>query len=94
MIKQCAWCSRMLGEVEPLDNKETTHGICSECQKKLLDNLKKKTYICPKCNTPYEENKLQVKKITWGRKLREEASCNNCHYRAFLQYWIIKEETK
>ena len=35
MIRQCAWCKKILGEIEPLDNHETTHGICEECADKL-----------------------------------------------------------
>ena len=36
MIRQCAWCKRELGEIEPLDNKGVTHGICQECFDKEL----------------------------------------------------------
>lgn len=34
----CAWCKKELGEKEPLTNKETTHGICSECATKMMSN--------------------------------------------------------
>ena len=35
VIRQCAWCKKILGEIDPLDNHETTHGICEECADKL-----------------------------------------------------------
>ena len=35
VIRQCAWCKKILGEIEPLDNHETTHGICEECADRL-----------------------------------------------------------
>jgi len=31
MIKQCAWCNKNMGEVEPLEDKCITHGIYPEC---------------------------------------------------------------
>jgi phage FluMu protein Com len=40
MIRQCAWCNKVLGEVEPLDNKATTHGICPECVDKYFPKEK------------------------------------------------------
>ena len=33
MIRLCAWCKRLLGFKEPLDDARTTHGICEECLK-------------------------------------------------------------
>ena len=33
MIRVCAWCKRVLGFKEPLDNPETTHTICEQCVK-------------------------------------------------------------
>ncbi len=27
----CAWCERELGEKEPLEDKDTTHGMCFRC---------------------------------------------------------------
>lgn len=38
MILICAWCRQVLGEKEPLDNKDKTHGICKPC----ADDLKAK----------------------------------------------------
>ena len=34
MIVICAYCKMKLGEKEPLDNKDTTHGICNKCREK------------------------------------------------------------
>jgi hypothetical protein len=31
MKRECAWCGAMLGQVEPLENNRTTHGICRPC---------------------------------------------------------------
>lgn len=31
MIRICAWCSRFLGEIPPLDDDRLTHGICDAC---------------------------------------------------------------
>lgn len=27
----CAWCQKDLGEKEPLEDKNVTHGICVDC---------------------------------------------------------------
>ena len=35
MILICAWCKKNLGEKEPLDNLDVTHGICKPCADKL-----------------------------------------------------------
>ena len=31
----CAWCNKALGEREPLDDPQITHGICPACQRAL-----------------------------------------------------------
>jgi len=36
MIIKCAWCGKYMGEKEPLENKNITHGICLKCLKKQL----------------------------------------------------------
>lgn len=36
MIRQCAWCQLLMGEVAPLSDKAVTHGICKNCEKKLM----------------------------------------------------------
>ncbi len=48
MIRQCAWCDRVLGEIEPLDDKSITHTICENCQKDLVgsvSNQKKTLFV-------------------------------------------------
>jgi len=37
MIRQCAWCCRVLGLIPPLEDDSVTHGLCPECHRKLLD---------------------------------------------------------
>lgn len=39
MIRQCAWCLKMLGEVAPLKDTSVTHGICAKCQKELMEKI-------------------------------------------------------
>ena len=34
MIRWCSWCDKKLGEIEPLEDKRITHGICKECRDK------------------------------------------------------------
>lgn len=41
MIRQCAWCLKMMGEVEPLDIHDVTHGVCEECFEKQMKQIKK-----------------------------------------------------
>jgi len=33
---RCAWCLKDLGEKEPLENPEISHGQCVECKRKML----------------------------------------------------------
>lgn len=35
MFVKCAWCKKPIGVKEPLDNHDTTHGICAQCKVKL-----------------------------------------------------------
>ena len=37
MIRQCAWCCSMLGEIAPLDDLAVTHGMCPECYAACLE---------------------------------------------------------
>jgi len=34
MIRMCAWCNTVLGEKEPLDDHNITHGMCKPCLEK------------------------------------------------------------
>lgn len=37
MIQWCAYCQRFLGEVQPFDRYEITHGICRACAREFSD---------------------------------------------------------
>jgi hypothetical protein len=39
MRRVCAWCSKFLGLVPPLDADIITHGMCPDCQAKVLADL-------------------------------------------------------
>lgn len=39
MKVECAWCKKMLGEKEPLDDLQVTHGICSECMANFMTEI-------------------------------------------------------
>lgn len=42
MIVQCAWCLKMVGEKAPLKDKAVTHGICKQCNDKLMAQVRQK----------------------------------------------------
>ena len=42
MIRQCAWCKKLMGSVPPLHDTAITHGICKECEKQLYEQIRKK----------------------------------------------------
>ncbi len=42
MIIQCAWCKKIVGEKEPLQDKRVTSTICPECFKKLKKEIEKR----------------------------------------------------
>jgi len=49
MLILCAWCCRdgepgYLGEREPLDNPETTHGVCASHKNQLLESLPSRSF--------------------------------------------------
>jgi hypothetical protein len=31
MLRRCSWCGLNTGQVEPLDDRSVTHGICLPC---------------------------------------------------------------
>jgi hypothetical protein len=41
MIRQCAWCLIMMGEIAPLHDKSVTHGICKKCQANMMEEIEK-----------------------------------------------------
>ena len=40
MIRLCSWCQTIMGQKEPLDDKQVTHGICPECQEELAEEAR------------------------------------------------------
>lgn len=40
MIRQCAWCLKLMGQTKPLEDLSVTHGICKKCEKKLMEEAK------------------------------------------------------
>jgi len=36
MIRQCAWCKKMMGEVVPIADKSVTHTTCEDCFAKII----------------------------------------------------------
>lgn len=36
MIIKCAWCGRDLGMKKPIEDENTSHGICKKCAEKAL----------------------------------------------------------
>lgn len=47
----CAWCNRdgkpsYLGEREPLENMEPTHGVCVSHKEKLLESFPSRSFPC------------------------------------------------
>ena len=39
MVIVCAWCKRVLGDKEPLENGWITHTICDDCISKLKTEI-------------------------------------------------------
>jgi len=35
----CAWCNKDLGEKEPFEDNEISHGCCRECVEKIEKDL-------------------------------------------------------
>jgi hypothetical protein len=59
MIKACAWHPQefgkvlFMGEIEPLDNKAVTHGICKDCAF-IVTNREYQAIKKQKADTDYE----------------------------------------
>jgi hypothetical protein len=41
MLVICAYCGKIIGEKEPLEDKKISHGCCEECYLKELEKLEK-----------------------------------------------------
>jgi hypothetical protein len=44
MLRYCSFCGLFLGEKEPYENKEVTHGICSPCLKEKTKEPEQEVY--------------------------------------------------
>ena len=42
MVVMCSWCKKVLGEKEPFENKNITHGLCDKCFAKQMSEIKKR----------------------------------------------------
>ena len=56
MIKQCAWCGDYMGEIEPLDDKRITHGICAYCSAKVSNEIEEEVNRCPSCHIDMDKS--------------------------------------
>ena len=36
MIRQCAWCRRVMGQRAPFEDNSVTHGLCRLCRGQVL----------------------------------------------------------
>lgn len=37
MIRQCAWCRRVIGQRAPFEDSSITHGLCRLCRGQVLE---------------------------------------------------------
>lgn len=47
MIRQCAWCRRVIGLKTPIENMAVTHGICARCSRELVCSINAKWRTLP-----------------------------------------------
>ena len=40
MKRVCAWCKKVMTDVEPFDDDRTTHGMCDECAAGMKEEAK------------------------------------------------------
>ena len=51
---RCAWCKKIMGEKEPLDDPSTTDTICPECRNKYF---------------PEKEVEIETEEVYRGRQI-------------------------
>jgi len=85
----CMYCKKFIGEKEPLNDPDISHGICQECMEKKYQKEKKIENII------FKENETRVKCLKWYSQgeiiplrlceMRQEVvgkdgflSCENC----------------
>ena len=52
MVRQCAWCKELLGQLAPLEDRAVTHGICAACSARLLSEAQAAVSAPPASPTP------------------------------------------
>lgn len=40
MKKICSWCKKRLPDVEPLEDETISHGMCEDCGKGFVEQIK------------------------------------------------------
>jgi len=65
----CAWCGKDLGEKEPYDDKETTHGMCENCSQKMTNEIP--CGVCGARDWWYRESGQEGRPGEW--------LCGRCH---------------
>ena len=65
MIVQCAWCKRLMGEIEPRESSAVSHGICEPCLSKMQTDIKG---VKPMKNHPKKGSK---EAFEWARRMQE-----------------------
>lgn len=64
MTVQCAWCKKHMGEIEPKESAEVSHGICPKCLKDMQAEVKG---ITPMPNHP---RKGSPEAFAWARRMQ------------------------
>ena len=75
MYRRCCYCSANLGDIEPLEDKRTSDGICISCMGMLHDiEENKRLFINSKDKEEME--RLEKEIVVWGNVLRLRMSEN------------------
>ena len=66
MVRICSNCKKPLGEKEPLEDKDISHGLCPECAKELEEEFNK-----PETQKIIEEEikKNELRQLEFQRQL-------------------------
>ncbi|MBC7743390.1 MAG: hypothetical protein H7061_14430 [Bdellovibrionaceae bacterium] len=74
MIRWCAYCQRFLGEVEPYQDMNITHGMCASCAKVGLEfsaEIEKRIYFLSRLQTQLRDLQFSHD-IELGKRLVDE----------------------
>jgi len=58
MIIVCSWCEKSMGEKEPFEDKNITHGICQPCYSRALSG---NPQMVPRIGSTYRAEGEQVR---------------------------------